>query len=125
MNIQRRTVVDRLYRNREYRPPWLWSLVDMLESTHSDTAGSGTRMIVHPTAGGKLRGAHNCGKCDEEIVAAIERYSVAADLRELDGLDCGCKSVWRVEIDTDLIHPVPLGPRSDRRGAPTDLLRAP
>ena len=82
-------------------------------------------MIVHPTAGGKLRGAHNCGKCDEEIVAAIERYSVAADLRELDGLDCGCKSVWRVEIANVLILPVPLGTGSDRRGAPTDLLRAP
>ena len=56
MNIQRRTVVDRLYRNREYRPPWLWSLVDMLEITHDDTTGANVRMIVHPTAGGKLRG---------------------------------------------------------------------
>ena len=102
MNIQRRTVVDRLYRNREYRPPWLWSLVDMLEITHDDTAGANVRMIVHPTAGGKLRGAHNCGKCDEDVVAAIERYSVSADLRELEGLDCDCKQVWRDEIDNDL-----------------------
>ena len=125
MNIQRSTVVDRLYRNREYRPPWLWSLIDMLENTHSETTGSGTRMIVHPTAGGKLRGAHNCGKCDEEVVAAIERYSVSADLRELDGLDCGCKAVWRTEIDSDLSLPVPLGTGTDRRGEPTDLLRAP
>ncbi|MED5159049.1 MAG: archaeosine biosynthesis radical SAM protein RaSEA [Candidatus Thermoplasmatota archaeon] len=125
MNIQRSTVVDRLYRNREYRPPWLWSLIDMLEKTHSETTGSGTRMIVHPTAGGKLRGAHNCGKCDEEVVAAIERYSVSADLRELDGLDCGCKAVWRTEIDSDLSLPVPLGTGTDRRGEPTDLLRAP
>ncbi len=125
MNIQRSTVVDRLYRNREYRPPWLWSLIDMLENTHSETTDSGTRMIVHPTAGGKLRGAHNCGKCDEEVVAAIERYSVSADLRELDGLDCGCKAVWRTEIDSDLSLPVPLGTGTDRRGEPTDLLRAP
>ena len=125
MNIQRRTVVDRLYRNREYRPPWLWSLVDMLENTHADTAGAGVRMIVHPTAGGKLRGAHNCGKCDEDVVAAIERYSVSADLRELEGLTCDCKSVWKAEICNDLSLPVPLGTGSDRRGSPTDLLRAP
>jgi|TARA_B100001750_G_scaffold79674_1_gene63308 radical SAM enzyme (TIGR01210 family) len=125
MNIQRRTVVDRLYRNREYRPPWLWSLVDMLENTHSDTAGAGVRMIVHPTAGGKLRGAHNCGKCDGDVVAAIERYSVSADLREFEDLDCDCKVVWSVEIENDLSLPVPLGTGSDRRGAPTDLLRAP
>ncbi len=125
MNIQRRTVVDRLYRNREYRPPWLWSLVDMLENTHADTVGAGVRMIVHPTAGGKLRGAHNCGKCDEDVVAAIERFSVSADLREFEDLDCECKAVWEVEIDNDLNLPVPLGTGSDRRGSPTDLLRAP
>ena len=125
MNIQRRTVVDRLYRNREYRPPWLWSLVDMLENTPSDTAGAGVRMSVHPTAGGKLRGAHNCGKCDGDVVAAIERYSVSADLREFEDLDCDCKVVWSVEIENDLSLPVPLGTGSDRRGAPTDLLRAP
>ena len=82
-------------------------------------------MIVHPTAGGKLRGAHNCGKCDEEVVAAIERYSVSADLRELEGLDCTCKSVWKSEIDNDRYLPVPLGTGTDRQGAPIDLLRAP
>ncbi|MGB1689383.1 MAG: hypothetical protein ACPHDM_01660, partial [Candidatus Poseidoniaceae archaeon] len=27
MNIQKGTVIDRLFRANEYRPPWLWSLV--------------------------------------------------------------------------------------------------
>ena len=33
------------------------------------------RLIVHPTAGGKIRGAHNCGKCDDSIIKAIENFS--------------------------------------------------
>ena len=125
MNIQKRTIVERLFRNREYRPPWLWSLVEMLEQVHDDVSKAGARIIVHPTAGGRIRGAHNCGACDMDIVAAIERYSVSADIGEFAGLDCDCKRVWRTEIDNDLSLPTPLGTGVDRRGSPVDLARAP
>ena len=53
MNIQRGTIVDRLFRNREYRPPWLWSLVEMIVRTHADVSNTDCRVIVHPTAGGR------------------------------------------------------------------------
>ena len=125
MNIQKRTIVERLFRNREYRPPWLWSLVEMLEQVHDDVSKAGARIIVHPTAGGRIRGAHNCGACDMDILAAIERYSVSADIGEFAGLDCDCKRVWRTEVDNDLSLPTPLGTGVDRRGSPVDLARAP
>ena len=115
MNIQRGTIVDRLYRNREYRPPWLWSLVEMLERTHDDITESGARIIVHPTAGGRPRGAHNCGSCDADVVAAIERYSVSADIREFANLDCECRGVWRAEVHSDLWLPAQMGTGRDRR----------
>ena len=125
MNIQRGTIVDRLYRNREYRPPWLWSLVEMLERTHDDITESGARIIVHPTAGGRPRGAHNCGSCDADVVAAIERYSVSADIREFANLDCQCRGVWRAEVHSDLYLPAQMGTGRDRRGSAVDLCRAP
>ena len=125
MNIQKRTIVERLFRNREYRPPWLWSLVEMLEQVHDDVSKAGARIIVHPTAGGRIRGAHNCGACDMDIVAAIERYSVSADIGEFAGQDCDCKRVWRTEVDNALSLPTPLGTGVDRRGSPVDLARAP
>ena len=125
MNIQKNTVVDRIFRNREYRPPWLWSLVEMIERTHDEIANSDCRTIVHPTAGGRIRGAHNCKKCDAEVVAAIERYSVSRDLREFKGLDCDCKNVWRTEISNDFSLPVPLGQGRDRRLSRVDMVRAP
>ena len=82
MNIQKNTIVDRLFRNKEYRPPWLWSLVEMILRSHEHLGDESCRIIVHPTAGGKIRGAHNCGQCDSEVVAAIERYSVSGDTEE-------------------------------------------
>jgi archaeosine synthase beta-subunit len=121
MNIQRNTIVDRLFRHREYRPPWLWSLVEMIRLVH-DVPG---RLIVHPTAAGRIRGAHNCGKCDKHVAAAIERYSVSADLREFDGITCDCEKIWASEIELDSSIPVPLGIGIDRRLPPEDSLMSP
>ena len=125
MNIQKNTIVDRLFRNREYRSPWLWSLVEMIKRAHRGLGDSSCRIIVHPTAGGKIRGAHNCGSCDSEVVAAIERYSVSGDVHEFSHLACSCETHWRAELDNDLNLPITLGYVTFRRGNPTDLVRAP
>lgn len=134
MNIQRGTIIDRLHRNNEYRPPWLWSLVEMIRRAHptihpknTGNGGEGqvSRLIIHPTAGGRVRGAHNCGSCDAEVVAAIERYAVSGDLQEFDGLACECESAWAEEVALEHALPTPLGISKPRRGNPLDALRAP
>tara|TARA_Y100001960_G_scaffold332959_1_gene435729 strand:+ start:535 stop:1668 length:1134 start_codon:yes stop_codon:yes gene_type:complete len=125
MNIQKNTIVDRLFRNKEYRPPWLWSLVEMIRKSHDQLEHESCRIIVHPTAGGKIRGAHNCGECDSEVVAAIERYSVSGDTMEFENLECSCQSHWRAEIENDNNLPIPLGFGTFRRGNSTDIVRAP
>ncbi len=125
MNIQKNTVVDRLFRNKEYRTPWLWSLVEMIKRAHEHLVDSSCRIIVHPTAGGKIRGAHNCGSCDSEVVAAIERYSVSGDTHEFHQLECSCEAHWRAELENDLNLPITLGSGTFRRGNPVDIVRAP
>ncbi len=134
MNIQRGTVIDRLHRHNEYRPPWLWSLVDMIQRAHPiihpDNGINGdpdqvSRLIVHPTAGGKIRGSHNCGSCDAEVVAAIERYAVSGSLLEFDGLECSCREVWEAEVNLERCLPVPLGLSKPRRGSVIERLRSP
>ena len=125
MNIQKNTVVDRLFRNKEYRTPWLWSLVEMIKRAHEHLVDSSCRIIVHPTAGGKIRGAHNCGSCDSEVVAAIERYSVSGDTHEFNHLECSCEAHWRAELENDLNLPITLGSGTFRRGNPMDIVRAP
>jgi radical SAM enzyme (TIGR01210 family) len=134
MNIQGGTVIDRLHRARQYRPPWLWSLVEMIRRSHvvvhpdggvNGDADQVSRLIVHPTAGGRIRGAHNCGSCDADVVAAIERYAVSGDLLEFEGLSCPCEAEWLCELDLERRLPVPLGLSAPRRGPPMDRLRAP
>ena len=134
MNIQRGTVIDRLHRHNEYRPPWLWSLVEMIRRAHpilhpdggSNSQGEAvSRLIVHPTAGGKVRGSHNCGSCDGEVVAAIERYAVSGDLMEFEGLTCSCQTVWANELTLERQLPLPLGLSKPRRGRVLERLRSP
>jgi radical SAM enzyme (TIGR01210 family) len=133
MNIQRGTVIDRLHRHQEYRPPWLWSLVELIQKSHHIVHPKGgmngdadqiSRLIIHPTAGGKIRGSHNCGECDAEVVAAIERYAVSGSLEEFTGIDCVCKSLWRKELENDRAIPVPLGTSRQRRGSIIEMLRS-
>ena len=134
MNIQGGTVIDRLHRARQYRPPWLWSLVEMIRRAHplvhpeggvNGDADQVSRLIVHPTAGGRVRGSHNCGSCDADVVAAIERYAVSGDLQEFDGLHCACESRWAEDLALERALPAPLGLAPSRRAPAAERLRAP
>ncbi|MDY7081992.1 MAG: archaeosine biosynthesis radical SAM protein RaSEA, partial [Halobacteria archaeon] len=58
-NVQRYTLVDRLHYRGGYRPPWLWSVAEVLERTHDAPAIT----VSHPVGEGCDRGAHNCGEC--------------------------------------------------------------
>ena len=134
MNIQGGTVIDRLHRARQYRPPWWWSLVEMIRRAHpivhpdggvNGDADQVSRLIVHPTAGGRVRGSHNCGSCDADVVAAIERYAVSGDLLEFDGLQCDCEARWAADLDLERALPAPLGLSPSRRAPAAERLRAP
>jgi len=93
VHIQGGTVVEWLYRRGRYRPPWLWSLVEVLRE--GARARGASRLVSFPTAGGLPRGPHNCGSCDREVLAAIEQASLDQRFDGLEGLDCACRESWR------------------------------
>ncbi|MEM4155109.1 MAG: archaeosine biosynthesis radical SAM protein RaSEA [Archaeoglobaceae archaeon] len=102
MNIQRGTVVERLWERGIYRPPWLWSAIEVLKNIK-------TEVICDPVAGGKLRGPHNCGRCDRDLVSAIKLFSVTQD-KSLFDLDCECKKVWMKTLELEDYSRIPLFP---------------
>jgi radical SAM enzyme (TIGR01210 family) len=93
INVQRNTLVETLWEKGKYRPPWLWSVVEVLR--HAYVAGRGSVNIVcDPVAAGKNRGSHNCGKCDSSIIDAVRTFSLKQDVRVFDNLSCDCKNLW-------------------------------
>ncbi|MBX8631220.1 MAG: archaeosine biosynthesis radical SAM protein RaSEA [Thermoplasmata archaeon] len=93
-NIQRDTVVELLWKSGAFRPPWLWSLVEVIRSSNI----SGPRLMSKPTGAGTVRGAHNCGRCDERVLKAISSYSVRQSLDVFEDIDCSCRKTWEREL---------------------------
>jgi hypothetical protein len=95
VNVQRRTVLERMWRRAEYRPPWLWSLAEVLRTADRGRA----RLVSSPSGGGTKRGVHNCGECDSKFLESVEKFSMTQDAIAFDGLDCGCKERWRDALE--------------------------
>uniref|UniRef100_A0A7C3MBC2 TIGR01210 family radical SAM protein n=1 Tax=Archaeoglobus fulgidus TaxID=2234 RepID=A0A7C3MBC2_ARCFL len=99
-NIQKGTLVEKLWERGLYRPPWLWSALEVLRNVSGE-------IICDPVAGGKIRGPHNCGRCDREIVSAIRLFSVTQDTSLLD-VDCSCRKIWLKALELEDRSRVPL-----------------
>ena len=87
-NVQRNTLVERMWQRGEFRPPWLWSALEVLEKVPGP-------IVCDPVGAGTRRGPHNCGKCDEAIAAAIRDHALSQDVGQLRRLECSCKATWR------------------------------
>jgi archaeosine synthase beta-subunit len=96
VNVQRDTVVEKLWRRGDYRPPWLWSLLEVLRQGKALTE---RRVFSSPSGGGSTRGVHNCDSCDGKILEAVQRFSFTQDVNEFEGLGCGCRQEWTALMD--------------------------
>jgi radical SAM enzyme (TIGR01210 family) len=93
-NVQRGTYVERLWERGEYRPPWLWSAVEVLKNAEGP-------IICDPVGAGTRRGPHNCGKCDASIAEAIRNHALTQDPDVFEGLDCECKRTWQKVLELE------------------------
>ncbi|MFQ5909269.1 MAG: archaeosine biosynthesis radical SAM protein RaSEA [Thermoplasmata archaeon] len=89
INVQRNTLVEYLWRRGEYRPPWLWTVLDIVESTRD----LGSRILVSTVGAGNRRGVHNCGRCDSSIIDFLESFSLNNQARPPE-LECECRNEW-------------------------------
>lgn len=97
INIQKGTLVERLWQRREYHSPWLWSVIEVLKRTSKI---SKSRLISQPVVGGR-RGSHNCGNCDNDVLNAIHEFSLFQNVSIFDDLDCECRERWLDLLDLE------------------------
>lgn len=97
VNVQKRTVVERLWKSWAYRPPWLWSVLSVVEQASK----TGRKVVCEPTGGGKERGAHNCGKCDDVILEGLKAFSTHQDATRLARPECSCMETWERLMDIE------------------------
>ena len=90
VNVQKNTVVEKLWMRNEWTAPWLWSVVEVLERCKDLPV----RVYSDPTGGGTRRGAHNCYTCNKQILEGLKNHRLGKG--DLSGLICECKSRWEV-----------------------------
>jgi radical SAM enzyme (TIGR01210 family) len=98
-NVQRNTFVNFLWNRRKFRPPWLFSIVEILNESKKILKDKTIKCDT--VGGGSIRGAHNCKVCDRKYLTAIEGFSLTQNLNVLKNLDCECKEEWLDILDIE------------------------
>jgi len=96
--IQRNTIVDFLWKRHQYRPPWLWSIIEILQQASKITT---KRLQCDIVAGGSVRGAHNCKTCDSRVVKALKAFTISQDVNEFNELSCACIEQWKDQCELE------------------------
>lgn len=78
MNIQKNTLVEKMWKKGLYRPPWLWSVARVLLETEDAEA----EVLSYPTGANMERGAHN-NKKDPELLKLIFESSLTQNFEKL------------------------------------------
>ncbi len=103
MSIHRGTLLSEVYEQKLYRSPWLWSLLTICKEIKQKYPK--IRIICDIVAGGKERGAHNCGECDEVIIRKIKKFTITQNLDELEDEEgCSCKEEWKSFLISEKIN---------------------
>lgn len=87
------TVIERLWRQGAYQPPWIWSCVEIINTVRKeldipalmDTSGFGSR-----------RGPYNCKKCSKDLKHMIIANNLTQSPIEYD---CECREEWLAEVE--------------------------
>jgi radical SAM enzyme (TIGR01210 family) len=103
-NVQQFTMVEQLYFQDGYRPPWLWSVVEVLR----ETAEEDVIVVSDPVGHGSDRGAHNCGECDDRVQKAIKDFDLRQDPSVFEQVSCQCERTWEVVLDCESAYEMPL-----------------
>ncbi len=103
-NVQRHTMVEELYHDGGYRPPWLWSVANVLR----ETADADAIVVSDPVGHGSDRGPHNCGECDDRVQTAIKDFDLRQDPSVFDQVSCSCQRTWNAVMERETSYGQPL-----------------
>jgi radical SAM enzyme (TIGR01210 family) len=95
VNVQAHTMLEDLWRRGDYRPPWLWTLLEVLKAS----ARPGVRVFSSPSGAGTRRGVHNCDICDGKAIDALKAFSLSQDVADLEVPTCSCRKEWQAAVD--------------------------
>ncbi len=114
MCIHKYTVVDALARTGNYRVPWFWSIIEVVNQCKKvGDLGIGGVGFFPPSLHQSHNHCNHGGECNVFIAKAIADYAKTHDLSVFDGLDCDCKKEWYDECSS--VCDIPLKDRINKQ----------
>lgn len=98
-NVQKGTLVEALWEKGQYRPPWLWSIIEILQKAKA--AHPDLPMMSDPVGAGSKRGPHNCKECSSDVADSLRTFSLTQNPADLSSRDCGCKELWKKVLEIE------------------------
>lgn len=98
-NVQKGTLVEALWEKRQYRPPWLWSIVEILQKAKA--AHPDLPLMSDPVGSGSKRGPHNCKLCSSEVADSLRTFSISQNPADLYKINCECKELWKKVLELE------------------------
>ena len=101
VNIQKGTLVEYLWFQNRYRPPWFYSLFKCLKKSLTQENLTNIRVLSDPSGAATKRGIHNCLKreCENSAKETLKSFVLSQKLSELDqnGYECECKKKYQLQ----------------------------
>jgi radical SAM enzyme (TIGR01210 family) len=101
-SVQKYTLLHLLWKKKLYRPPWLWTIVEICKRTKVKNAFRVGGFSIYPPP---LDYPHNCGRCDEMVLETIQKYPYDGPSASVN-LQCECRKEWERELNT-VYDPLP------------------
>jgi radical SAM enzyme (TIGR01210 family) len=93
--VQEGTLIAKLFKEKKYKPPWLWSIIEVIKRTYN----------IGPVHIGGFRDEpppiaipQNCPSCSSRIEYLLQKYKETHDIGLFNNLECDCYEIWKKEV---------------------------
>lgn len=95
--IQKSTKMEELFSQGRYRPPWLWSIIEVIKTAHNlgDIQIGSFWDLPKPIAK-----PQNCKRCSVKVERFINDYRINHELAVFNGLYCSCMEKWQEQLES-------------------------
>jgi len=93
--VQEGTIMDKLFKENRYKPPWLWSIIEVIKKTynfgpiHIGGFEDEPPPIAIPS---------NCLICSSKIKNFLQQYRETHNIKLFNDLKCDCYELWEQEV---------------------------
>lgn len=95
MHVFRQTPLEDLYNKGVYRPPWIWSILAIVNATIKYPIEVGGEFIYPRPIGYPI----NCNKCSEKVYTSARKKAFYKDSMLKIGIsECSCLDHWEKEV---------------------------